>query len=214
MPTDLLMQLAASEGYEPQCHLCALLPQEHPEAARWLLQQLVHPTMSQTRMAQELRERWGFKVDQSQISVHRVHHVMPELRRRLRELTALEELQGLEPVAVLENVALKVIAEIDARFKEGVADKEAGALHKVQLDAAKHLEQLRAGEIGAEEAELRVERMQRDAALAAETDSERLTALLHGALGDDPELEARVIAKLRAGDEGSRGGAERAENGE
>jgi hypothetical protein len=206
MPIDLLMMLRTSEGYQPKCHLCTLAETNH-EAAVWLSQQMVHATMSQTRMAQHLGEQFGVKADQSQISVHLVHHVMPELRRQLRELTTMQELEGLEPVAVLEQVAERVIAEVDARFTDGVGDRDAAGLHKVQLEAAERLAKLRSGEISVEEASLRVERMQRDAELAAESDQDRLLALLANLPAG---LQQQVAAALQAAvhvDAGEEGGA-------
>ena len=155
---DLPLAMFAHPGiptahWEPQCDLCRLY-RTNQAASEWLTRELLDMRQSQDDIRAELLAKFGVRARQPQLSHHRVHHLLPDLRAAYEAFVAAQAVlaeYGEMPAIELAQRANKIILmKLVARAEQATDPKE-------QADLARAIAQLSHGLVQGEQASVGVE---------------------------------------------------------
>lgn len=119
-------------SWQSRCNVCQLW-RDLPEAYDYATTALIAGVETQEQIAATLRERWGFHCHPSQLSRHRVRHLLPDLRDAhetwIATLAILEELGNVPPGEMAVRMEQATSLLIYQRIQSGeCGDKELASL--------------------------------------------------------------------------------------
>jgi len=81
-------------SWQPRCELCAIARTD-PEAYTWINTEILRGALTQVQICQEIEARFGLRVKQAQVSVHKTRHLLPDIQRAYDQVAALSAIAHL-----------------------------------------------------------------------------------------------------------------------